>query len=79
MARRPVVLDSEEREAGEKGYCSSLLLCYLFFPSPVFCSFSLSSLTSSNLSLSLSLVLLAVAPIAFSGSGEEETTVVPRG
>jgi len=31
--------NDEEREARERDYCSSLLLCYLFFPSPVFCSF----------------------------------------
>jgi hypothetical protein len=30
--------NDEEREAGERDYCSSLLLCYLFFPSPVLCS-----------------------------------------
>jgi hypothetical protein len=30
--------NGEEREAGERGYYSSLLLCYLFFSSPVFCS-----------------------------------------
>jgi hypothetical protein len=30
--------NGEEREVGERDYCSSLLLCYLFFPSPVLCS-----------------------------------------
>jgi hypothetical protein len=28
--------NGEEREAGERDYCSSPLLCYLFFLSPVF-------------------------------------------
>jgi len=51
--RQPVVPDSKEREAGEKGYCSPFLLCYLFFrplysvlfpfllsPAPIFHSLS---------------------------------------
>jgi len=46
-----MILDDEERGAGERGYCSSLYYLF-FFSSPVFCSFHLSSLASTNPTLS---------------------------